>query len=202
MMPAPQRRRPVQRRRPIQREEKSTPMLLRVLSWLGMILLCFVIGYLGTSWVVDILNRKLFLKTDELPSPPEIEQTEEVSQMSLVLYHVNGDTLSGTRKTFIARTTEDNIRDAVDEVLALSDFTGIKLLHVFRIADTAFLDFPASFASSLENAQQRKSLLLLTGIIRTLQENFPPLAQVKFLIDSKVPKSGSNPDLSVTWKMP
>lgn len=214
-MPVQQKRRPVRpsgtRRRPIQREERPTPILLRVLSWLGIILLCFVIGYLGTSWVVDILNRKLLLKPEDRienatdlmnHTPPEPEPASEIPQASLTLYFVNDDALTGVRKTFIARSPEDNIRDAIDEVLSLSDFPNIKLLHVFRIGDTAFLDLPGQFSSSLENAPQRKGLLLLTGIIRTLQDNFPPLKQVKFLIDSKAPKSGSNPDLSVTWKMP
>ena len=121
------------------------------------------------------------------------------------LYHVKNDTIGETRQNFIVRTQEDNISDAINAIISLSGLQNagkIKLLHVFRISDTAFLDMSGQFASSLESAGQRKSLLLLTGIVRTLQENFSPISQIRFLIDSKPPKSGGVVDLSVPWKMP
>ena len=222
-------------RRPVQRQQRQrvhtpepdyddrpTPLLLRVLMWLGVILLCFVLGYLGTSWVVDLFNRKLFLKPENrIENQEDLSEFKEaenkrisqealksgskVQQVSLNLYHVKDDSLSETRKNFVSRTTEDNIRDVVEEILTLSGIPNankIKLLHVFKISDTAFLDMPGQFASSLEAAGQKKSLLLLTGIVRTLQENFSPITQVRFLIDSKPPKAGGVVDLSAPWKMP
>ena len=225
-------KRPVQRQQRPQRQrvrtpepdydDRPTPLLLRVLMWFGVILLCFVLGYLGTSWVMDLLNRKLLLKPEnrienqedltdfqeaeqERASREAIKSGANVQQVSLNLYHVNNDSLAETRKNFVSRTTEDNIRDAVEEILTLSSIPNagkIKLLHVFKVSDTAFLDMPGQFASSLETAGQKKSLLLLTGIVRTLQENFSPVTQVRFLIDSKTPKSGGVVDLSAPWKMP
>ena len=203
-------------------EPKSTPLLLKILSWLGVILLCFVLGYLGTSWFVDILNKKLLLKPEnrienqedlsnfesveqERVTQQAIQSGESIKQISLNIYHVQNDTIAESRQNFISRTTEDNIRDAVSSVITLSGIPGadrIKLLHVFRNSDTAFLDMSGQFASSLESAGQRKSLLLLTSIVRTLQENFSPISQVRFLVDSKPPKSGGVVDLSAPWKMP
>ncbi len=203
-------------------EPKSTPLLLKILSWLGVILLCFVLGYLGTSWFVDILNKKLLLKPEnrienqedlsnfesveqERVTQQAIQSGESIKQISLNIYHVQNDTIAESRQNFISRTTEDNIRDAVSSVITLSGISGadrIKLLHVFRNSDTAFLDMSGQFASSLESAGQRKSLLLLTSIVRTLQENFSPISQVRFLVDSKPPKSGGVVDLSAPWKMP
>ena len=78
----------------------------------------------------------------------------------------------------------------------------IKLLHVFRNGSTAFLDMPGQFASALDSMGQRKSLLLLTGLVRTLKENFSPVNQIKFLIDSKAPKAGGTVNLAAPWKMP
>lgn len=214
-------RRPVQRTRtrPEPEAPRSAPLLLRVLSWLGIILLCFVLGYLGTSWIMDFLNRKLFLKPEnrienqeDFTEYQESEQertTQEnlssganVQQVSLSLYHVKNDTIAETRKSFISRTREDNIRDAVEEVLSLSGAPKMKLLHVFRNDETAFLDMPGQFASALTSMGKRKSLLLLTGLVRTLQENFSPITQIRFLIDSKAPKSGGDVNLAAPWKMP
>ncbi len=220
--------RPVNRRRPPVRttqrarpEEKSTPLLLRILSWLGILLLFFVLGYLGTSWVVNILDRKLFLKPDD-----RVENQEDLShlqeskrsqvannpasnapQISLNLYHVMNDSIAQTTRNFSKKVTEDNISDAVNAIISLSNLQNsnkIKLLHVFRYADTAFLDMSGQFASSLASAGKRKSLLLLTGIVRTMTQNFPPITQIRFLIDSKAPapKAAGEVDLGVAWKMP
>lgn len=203
-------------------EKKSAPLLLRVLSWLGIILLCFVLGYLGTSWVMDFLNKKLLLKPEnrienqedltefqesehEKTSREALSSGANVQQISLNLYHVKDDSLAETRKSFVSRTKEDNIRSAVEEILMLSSVPNagkIKLLHVFRNDDTAFLDMSGQFASAVSTMGKRKSLLLLTGLVRTLQENFPPVSQIRFLIDSKAPKSGGEVNLAAPWKMP
>lgn len=202
--------------------KKSTPLLLRILSILGVMLLCFVLGYLGTSWVVDFLNTKLFLKPEnrietqeDLSNFEESERTQaarnaiingaNVQQISLNIYHIQDDTLAETRKNFLALTREDNIRDAVNEIILMSNVPHadrIKLLHVFRVNDTAFLDMPGQFASALNAMGKQKSLLLITGIVRTMEENFSPLSQVRFLIDSKTPQSGGTVDLSSVWKLP
>ena len=212
-------RRPVQS---AQEDGKSAPLLLRILSWLGVILLCFVLGYLGTSWVMDFLNKKLLLKPEnrienqedlteyqesegERTSREALSEGSSVPQVSLNLYHVNDDALTEIRKNFVSLTREDTIREAVEEVLTLSEVPNasrIKLLHVFRTGNTAFLDMPGQFVSALDSMGQRKSQLLLTGLVRTLQENFSPLTQVRFLIDSKAPKSGGTVNLAATWKMP
>ena len=126
----------------------------------------------------------------------------DVQQVSLNLYHVQGDTLTEVRKNFVSRTKEDNIREAVEEILALSGAPKMKLLHVFRNDETAFLDMPGQFASAISSMGKRKSLLLLTGMVRTLQENFSPITQIRFLIDSKPPKSGGEVNLAAPWKMP
>lgn len=202
--------------------KKPTPLLLRILSILGVMLLCFVLGYLGTSWVVDFLNTKLFLKPEnrienqeDLSNFEESERTQaarnaimngaNVQQISLNIYHIQNDALAETRKNFLALTREDNIRDAVNEIILMSNVPHadrIKLLHVFRVNDTAFLDMPGQFASALNSMGKQKSLLLITGIVRTMEENFAPLSQVRFLIDSKTPQSGGTVDLSSVWKLP
>ena len=229
-------RRPVQGRRPprpgsIQRRArpvpdneggKSKPILLKIFLWIGLLLLFFVFGYIGVSWVMDFLSQKLFLKSgsnrienqQDLSNFQESEMEKElrnnssgegVKQISLNLYHITNDSLVGTRRNFVARTQEDNIRDAIREILILSEVPNaenIKLLHVFRNAETAFLDISGQFINSLESIGQRRSLLLLTGIVRTMEENFSPISQIKFLIDSKLPNSRGIVDLSVAWKMP
>lgn len=203
-------------------EGKPTPLLLRILMILGVILLCFVMGYMGTSWVVDFLNRKLLLKPEnrienqqdlsdfeasdrERAARNAQESGAEIQRISLNIFHVKDDNIAEARKSFLARTHEDNMSDAVSEILEMSNVPNaerIKLLHVFRNDETAFLDMPGQFASALNAMGKQKSLLLITSIVRTMQENFPPVSQVRFLIDSKPPQSGGEVDLSSVWKLP
>ena len=211
-------RRPRRRREAIQK--KGTPFLLRFLSWLGIILLCFVLGYLGTSWLVkNVLEKQSFLKPENRLENMEdrraMEEAErnrgvsgggqDVQKVELTLYYVKDDKVMETRRSFVVRAQEDNIGDAVSAVLSLSgvpDANRIQVLHVFRNADTAFLDLSSPFVSALSTMGQRPSLLLLTGLVRTMQENFSPIVQVRFLIDSKAPMPGGPVDLTVPWKMP
>ena len=214
-------KRPRRDQRPVSRR-KDTPLMLRVLSWLGVILLCFVAGYLGTSWVMDALNEKLLLKPEnrvenqsdlaKLNAAVERDREEaaarsgNVQQISLKLYSVkDGRIAEPVRKSFVSRLKEDNMAEAVKSVLALSGVPGadkISVLHVFRSAETAYLDLSSAFVSALASMGQRESLLLLTAIVRTMEENFQPVVQVRFLIDSKSPSPGGPVDLTVVWKMP
>ena len=207
-------------RRAPQEQRRGTPLLLKCFSWLGVILLCFVLGYLGTNILMDNLNKKLLLKPEnrvedqeDLKAMEEAERArpalpasgENVQQVALTLYYVKGDTVVEEKRNFVARTKEDNIADALNAVFSLSGVSGqepIRLLHVFRNAETAFLDLSSTFVTALSSLGQRKSLLLLTGIVRTMQDNFSPITQVRFLIDSKTPMSGGVVDLTVPWKMP
>ena len=185
--------------------------MLRVLSWLGVILLCFVAGYLGTSWVMDALNEKLLLKpenrvenqSDLAKLNAAVERDREaaaarsgnVQQVSLKLYSVkDGRIAEPVRKSFVSRLKEDNMAEAVKSVLALSGVPGadkVSVLHVFRSAETAYLDLSSAFVSALASIGQRESLLLLTAIVRTMEENFEPVVQVRFLIDSRSPSPGA-----------
>ena len=207
-------------RRASQEQRRGTPLLLKCFSWLGVILLCFVLGYLGTNILMDNLNKRLLLKPEnrvenqeDLKAMEEAERArpaapasgENVQQVALTLYYVKGDTVVEEKRNFVARTKEDNIMDALNAVFSLSGVSGtdpVRLLHVFRNAETAFLDLSSGFVTALSSMGQRKSLLLLTGIVRTMQDNFSPITQVRFLIDSKTPVSGGVVDLTVPWKMP
>lgn len=226
-MPETQDIRTIQRRRPHPRREppkKKTPFLLKLLSWLGVILLCFVLGYLGTELLMkaldqkDLLNHENRYETNEdVENLREAEQRrasggEGVRQLNLIIYYANGDEINNEDFSFVARTQEDNIKDALEKVLSLSEIPNadqIEIKHVFRRvlnadanADTVFLDFSPSFVSALNSIGEKKSMYLLTSIVRTIQENFPPIVQARFLIDSKTPSPGGSVDLTRIWKMP
>ena len=135
-------------RRPRQRGQDSRspgrerpPFLLRFFSWIGIILLCFVAGYLGTSWMVRSLNTRSLLKPEnrvengeDLKALTESEKEKEkekakaalsgvrgdIQQVSLRLYFLKNGGLAEDVRPFLARPQEDNIRDAVQTLLTMS----------------------------------------------------------------------------------
>lgn len=201
------------------------PLLLRLFSWIGIILLCFVAGYLGTSWMVRSLNTRSLLKPEnrvengeDLKALTESERKKEkakaalsgvrgdIQQVSLRLYFLKNGGLAEDVRPFLVRPQEDNIRDAVQTLLTMSGIEGtesnVRVLHVFRSADTVFLDCSRGFAAALSKLGQRDSQFLVTGIVRTMQDNFPPVVKVRFLIDGAVSSGGAPIDLTVPWQLP
>ena len=207
-------------RRPRQPEtvSKKTPFMLKLLSWLGIVLLCFVIGYMGASWLLEFFNRQLLLKPEGIIENQEDLQNlqaneQERAQMSvsnaqsvsLNLHYVNGDNIADIRKNFPVRTQEDNMKAAFDEIILLSQIPGtekMKLLHVFKDGDSVFLDVPEQFETMINSLGERTGLLLITGIVQTMQENFQPVSQIRFLVNSKPPKNTGTINLSTAWKIP
>lgn len=215
-------RRPRRRTRDSRSSERErAPLLLRLLSWLGIILLCFVAGYLGTSWMMRSLNTRSLLKPEsrvenreDLKTLTESEKARaalsgakgDIQQISLKLYYLRDGGLAEVSRPFVSGPQEDNIGDAVHALLSLSGVdgaeSGVRVLHVFRSADTVFLDFSSGFASALSKLGQRNSQFLVTGIVRTMQDNFPPIVKVRFLIDGAVSSGGAPIDLTVPWQLP
>ncbi len=210
--------RTIQRRRPRREQpKKHTPFLLKFLSWLGVILICFVAGYLGTEFLMKMLDNKSLLKSENRYETQEdvdklkaAEQNrasggDAVRQLNLIIYYANGEDISNEEHSFTARTQEDNIKDALDKVFSLSQLPNadlIELKHIFRNGDTVFLDLSPQFVTTLNDIGEKRSMYLLTSIVRTIQDNFPPIVQARFLIDSKTPSSGGTVDLTRIWKMP
>ena len=78
----------------------------------------------------------------------------------------------------------------------------MRVLHVFRSADTVYLDMSGGFAAALSRLGQRSSQFLVTGIVRTMQDNFPPIVKVRFLVDGALSSGGAPIDLTVPWQLP
>ena len=210
--------RPSRRRsRPAKEEIKKAPILFRVVAWAGVILFCFVAGYVGTSLALKMLNRK-----DILVRPDVAENREGAAgvlaqddgeirlnarKVAFTLHYPKDGSLATEKVELLSGIMDDDIRQVVGKIIALlpARFSPeVKVLHSFRAGNTLYLDFPSSFVSSLANQGAKESTLFITGIVRTMIENFSPVAKVRFLVDGQVPgeKTGAPVDLSVPWQLP
>jgi hypothetical protein len=192
----------------------KAPLLLRIFSWCGVILLCFVMGYLGTSYALRLLDRKSLLKRDDVNPDPQAlaallsadrtaDGLRDMQKKTLSLFYPKEGVLTEEKTEIIAGTFEDDIRDAVLRLIERSGLFGgdVRVKHVFRDGNLVYLDLSGSFASALSAAGEKVSALFITGIVRTMRDSFS-IARVRFLLDSKVSSSGAPVNLTATWQMP
>jgi hypothetical protein len=192
----------------------KAPLLLRILTWCGVILFCFVMGYLGTSYVLKRLDEQRLLKPDEAnPGPRELEillsadrtadGLRDIQKKTLSLFYPKEGVLTEEKTEIIAGTFEDDIRDVVHRLVERSGLFGgdVRVKHVFRDTNLVYLDFSGPFASGLSAAGEKISTLFITGIVRTMRDDFS-IVRVRFLLDSRVANDGAPVNLTATWQLP
>jgi hypothetical protein len=214
---AKRKRSPLRHSSGSQKRGKKTkaPLLLRILAWCGVILLCFVAGYLGTSSLLTLLDKP-FKPVEPLKNEAGSGGAEEgtggtsladikldMQKTTLSLFYPKEGILQEDKAEIISRTFEDNIQDAVHKLLSLSDLFGsdVYVKHVFRNADTVYLDFSGPFVSALSTAGAKSSTQFITGIVQTMSGNFHPVTKVRFLVDSKIVDAGAPVDLVSVWQL-
>ncbi|MDR2137549.1 MAG: GerMN domain-containing protein, partial [Synergistaceae bacterium] len=192
------RRRSHPRHSDLPKREKKTkaPLLLRMLAWCGVILLCFVAGYLGASSMLTWLDKPLNEEeagsggTERGGRSPSLADVKlDMQKTSLSLFYPQKGVLLDRKAEIISSTFEDNIQEAVHKLISLSDLFGqfakdVYVKHVFRNVDVVYLDFAGPFVSALNAAGAESSTLFITGLVRTMRDNFHPVTKVRFLVDS------------------
>jgi hypothetical protein len=193
-------------------EETSThkaPMVFRIIAWVAIVFLFFGVGYWGTSFTLDLLNKKNLVNQSDV-----VENQQELSEF------LAADSTVGRKVTFpIYIPIDGNIvkKDAVVVSSIMEDdmkrliaklfeecgdpLRGVSVQHVFRNGDTAYLNVNNAFMASLNALGEQTSTLLITGIVQTVKESFSPVAKVRFLVEGKVPQSGAPVNLSVPWEI-
>jgi len=210
------RRSPVRRYPDIPKRDKKKPkppLLLRLLAWCGVILFCFVAGYVGTEYIVmNIFGFDKPWPTSDSNvgkndfDVPTNEELADLGALGLdiqkatfsVFYPMDGELIS-ENVDVISRTLEDNIQEAVLRILKLSGIDTVSVLHVFRDIETVYLDLSTPFMEALNELGGQAGTLLINGIVRTMNENFS-LTKVRFLVDSKIVSSGASVDLAAVWQ--
>jgi hypothetical protein len=207
-------RRPVRRRRGEEPETKKAPLLIRIIAWMGVVVFCFVAGYVGTSLALRMLNKKDILMRPDVVSDRreaqgvlENESSEirvNARKVAFTVSFPKGGAITSEKAEILSGIMEDDIRHIFSKILALTGkfSSDIKLLNVFRSGDTLFLNLNSPFTASLSKMGGNESTLFITAVVRTITENFSPLTKVRFLVNGKVSAGGAPVDLTVPWQLP
>lgn len=190
----------------------KTPFLLRFLAQVSVLVIFLGMGYYGSDLFFKMLDNKNVAKQENVVSnTAELERLLAsdntpkdtlVSSKELTFYPLSSSGLVKSTMKVLSDIQEDEIMDAVKSVFAESSEKWANMIapkHVYRDGITAFIDLPQGFAAGLGSMSEQRALLFITGIVRTIVENFQPIKQVYFLQEgSWVPNVGTI-KLSEPW---
>ena len=194
---------------------RKAPLLIRLIAWTGVLVFCFAAGYVGTSVALRMLNRQDILQRKDVAAnrgeaekilneaPREIRLNAR--KVAFTLYYPQNGAISSEKTEVLSGIMEDDIRQVIGKIvstLSEKEAADVKLLNLFRSGDTLYLNFNGRFLSLLKVRGEQGSALFITGVVRTMSENFSPIVQVRFLIDGKEQQGGAPVDLGVPWRLP
>ena len=194
---------------------RKAPLLIRLIAWTGVLVFCFAAGYVGTSVALRMLNRQDILQRKDVAAnrgeaekilneaPREIRLNAR--KVAFTLYYPQNGAISSEKTEVLSGIMEDDIRQVIGKIvstLSEKEAADVKLLNLFRSGDTLYLNFNGQFLSLLKARGEQGSALFITGVVRTMSENFSPIVQVRFLINGKEQQGGAPVDLGVPWRLP
>jgi hypothetical protein len=193
-------------------QRQKTPFLLRFLAQLSVLVIFLGLGYYGSDLFFKMLDNKNVVKQKNVVSnTAELERLLAsgdtpketlVTSKEITFYPLSSAGLVKSSLKVLSDIQEDEIMDAVKSVFAESSEKWANMiapLHVYRDGITAFIDLPQGFAAGLGSMPEQRALLFITGIVRTIVENFQPIKQVYFLQEGRWVPSVGTIKLSEPW---
>lgn len=194
-------------------ERKKAPLLVRLFAWAALLVIFFVCGYFGANYFFNWADKRGGPKVgDVVGSAADVRQNQQVEvsadsdngNVNYKIYVPDGKSFKerdAAIKKGIPESDMDKVLsmylDGLKEINMLDD--SVKTLNLFRSDDTLYLDLTGSFRTSLGKLGADKGASVIDGIVRTMKENFSPVAKVKFYIDGKEPKDKQPVDLTKVW---
>jgi hypothetical protein len=195
-------------------DSKKAPLLVRVFAWIALLAIFFVCGYLGANYFFNWADKKGGPRVGNVVgSAPEAARVSAGSSSSngpgnvkYNLYIPDGTAYTEREIEIKKGMAEEDIEkvasvyiDGLKETKMLDN--NVRVLNVFKSGDWLYLDMTGAFSSSLKTLGKDKAALVITGLVRTMKENFPPVKKVKFYIDGKESGVKSPADLTRPWEI-
>lgn len=202
------------------RDNKKAPLILRVVAWVSMAVIFFSLGYVCSGWLLNYLDSRgvggqphVVSRADQVDQlvPPAKEDAQKLVDMGKhAVFSIYVLDKSGKIKKVDVKLSsglmEEDLQKVINSLLGklvevkfLAE--DVKLNHVFRNGEKVYLDFNQPFFITLSKLSPKKGSLLITGIVRTVVDNFMSVKRVQFLIDGKVPEEAGEVPLSVPWEL-
>jgi hypothetical protein len=201
-------------------ESGKAPMVFRLIAWASLVVIFFAVGYGATSLVFKWMDNR---GGERQPSNLVRNQDEAADLLTQMASARSGDASAGRDSAtvvtisipdgnmFLARQIrcpaglrEDTMglalsayMDAMKESQMLG--AGARTLNIFQSGDWLYLNMNKDFLESLKTLGSDKSRLLLTGMVKTMSDNFAPVNKIKFYIDGEEVMDKRPVDLTMPW---
>jgi hypothetical protein len=205
------------------------PLVFRLLAWTSLVVIFFAVGYGATSLAFKWLDKNAYesgtARTPEnIVNTPEEARTLLNRTPGRGDSPLSGDMTAQTGGAYVTVTMsipdgssfktrqircsgalrEDTIKqtlaaymDAMKESQILS--AGAQGLNIFQSGEWLYLNMSGDFLESIKTLGAEKSRLMLTGLVKTMSDNFSPVNKVKFYIDGKEVRDKKPIDLTSPW---
>jgi hypothetical protein len=104
---------------------------------------------------------------------------------------------SGALREDTMKQTLAAYMDAMKEGKMLA--AGAQDINLFQSGDWLYLNMNGSFLESIKTNGADKSRIMLTGMVKTMADNFSPINKIKFYIDGKEVRDKKPVDLTAPW---
>ncbi|EHM09410.1 sporulation/spore germination protein [Thermanaerovibrio velox DSM 12556] len=194
------------------REGRKAPLPFRVIAWASLVAIFFGVGYGVTSLAFKYLDSggRNVRGTVNSPEEVSVEGVSEDSASKSDRYEVylpSGTSLEGKEfKVSGVATDEEAMKGVLEFFMAELTSSGwmkgsVQVLHLFRSGEWLYLDLSSSFLEGLKALGKDRAQLVMTGIVKTVAENFPPIRKVKVYVDGQDVSDKSVVDLSKPWAL-
>lgn len=199
---------------------KKAPLLYRLLAWAALIAIFFAVGYGATSLVFRWMDGKGGTRTPDnlAASAPEAAQVidralsadaaqrSSVNTVTCTLFIPDAGAFVSRKIQCPAGLKEDTMKGAIAAYIdALKENSmldsSVQMLNLFQSGDSLYLNMNGKFFDSLGALGAEGSRYLITGLVRTMSDNFAPVTKVKFFIDGREAPSKKPVDLSEAWSI-
>ncbi|NLH95036.1 MAG: hypothetical protein GX449_03115 [Synergistaceae bacterium] len=198
------------RERTVRRQpaETKAPWILRLVSWSAVMLLLFTLGYFGTGLVLKWVDSKGGPQETTVVSgkEPVLGETPKAPQNEYRVYSLKGNQLSESRVETAGGLMESDLREVLQGLFSLLQAEGVldpqsAVLHIFRAGDLLYLDVNDACVRSIASLPPEKANLVMTGVVRTIIENFRPVTRVRFLVNGRESTETTPVNLAVAWQL-
>ncbi len=195
-------------------DSKKAPLLVRIFAWIALLAIFFVCGYLGANYFFNWADKKggprvgnvVGTGTEAAKISVDANASIGPGNVKYNLYIPEGKTFTPREIEIERGMVEQDIEkvasvyiDGLKETKMLDN--DVRVLNVFRSGDWLYLDMTGAFASSIKTLGKDKAALVITGLVKTMKDNFPPIKKIKFYIEGKESGEKTPVDLKSPWEI-
>lgn len=194
--------------------KRRAPFLVRFVAQICILLIFLAAGYYGSDLFFKFLDSKNIVKQEGV-----VSNSEELQQLlasdnksnravvpskELTVYSLGRSGMVKLAVRVMADIMEDEVMEALKAVFTESSEAWANVVtpkHVYRDGSVFYVDMSRGFAEGIGRMTNERALLMLTSIVRTVDENFLPgmSKQIFFLQEGKwIPDVGEI-KLSEAW---